>query len=128
MERDGKRKLRMGLRRIQRNQHACMMHYTKGPFIVALRSLAVLIYQLLSAATQCKSPHFNLKMYLTVLRHRNAVTLQSLCSKCSAATLVWTDLKIRGSQTSDPQAKSGPPLNSRHLFFICLWPLCNGSL
>ena len=67
---------------------------TKGPFILHCNCVAVLIYWLLSAASRCSITAFWVKMNLTFMRHRNAVTLQFLCSAATQCDcgVVWTDL------------------------------------
>ena len=78
-------------------------HRTKGPFILHRNCVAVPICRLLSAASHRSITAFQVKMNLIFMRHRNAVTLQFMCSRvqyctgCSTATqrncgVVWTDL------------------------------------
>lgn len=62
---------------------------SKGPFILALQCGAVRwfpIHRSFSAATHRKVIAIQVKMYLTLMPHRTAVTPQLLCSTCGATT------------------------------------------
>ena len=67
---------------------SCSTHIAKGLFILHRNCMVVLIHWLLSAASHCSITAFQVKMILTFMQHRNAVTLPFLCSRvqCSNAT------------------------------------------
>ena len=62
----------------------------KGPFIVYSNCIAVPIYRLLSVASHRSFTAFQVKINLTFMRHRNALTSQFLCRRvqcCNATQL-----------------------------------------
>ena len=69
---------------------------TKGPFILHCNCVAVLIYWLLSAASHCSITAFWVKMNLTFMWHRNAVTLQFLCRAVQCGNTVQLRRSMNG--------------------------------
>ena len=66
----------------------CHRDLSQDPFILHRNCAAVPIYRLLSAASHRSITAYQVKMNLTFMQHRNAVTSQFLCSwaQCGNAT------------------------------------------
>ena len=67
-----------------------------GPFILTLHCSAVPINQLFSAASHHSITSFQVKMNLTFMRHRNAVTSQSLCNKVQCGNAMQMRRSMNG--------------------------------
>ena len=71
-----------------------MLLINKGPFILHHNCVAVPIYRLLSATNHRSFTAFQVKMNLTFMRHRKAVTSQFLCRKVQCGNAMQLEMLL----------------------------------